>query len=185
MQLAGAYRLEVAPEVVWAALNDPEVLARALPGCERLTRTAPDAFAATVTLRIGPVKASFTGNVTLSELDPPHGYRISGEGTGGAAGFASGSARVRLAEDQGATQLSYTAEAKVGGKLAQLGGRLIEATANKLAEEFFRNLAQQIAGPTAAPEPLPAARPPRVKLVTAIILVAIAVLLAIVARTVF
>ena len=129
MEMTGEYRIPASREQVWAALNDPEILKASIPGCESLERTGENGFTAAVVAKVGPVRARFTGAVTLQDLDPPNGYTISGEGKGGAAGFAKGDARVRLAEDGGATLLSYEVTANVGGKLAQLGSRLIDGTA--------------------------------------------------------
>lgn len=131
--------------MVWAALNDPAVLKASIPGCESLEMTSPTAMTAKVTLKVGPVKATFGGNVTLSEIDAPNGYRISGEGSGGVAGFAKGGATVKLEEDgPDATILTYAVEAQIGGKLAQLGSRLIDSTAKKLAGEFFERFAAAV-----------------------------------------
>ncbi len=150
MDMTGEYRIPASRDKVWAALNDPETLKASLPGCETLERTAEGDFAATVTAKVGPVRAKFKGQVTLSDLNPPESYKISGEGKGGAAGFAKGGAEVKLAEDgPEATVLTYTAKADVGGKLAQLGSRLIDATAKKMADEFFENFRRQL---TPAPE---------------------------------
>jgi carbon monoxide dehydrogenase subunit G len=161
MDMTGEYRIPASRDKVWAALNDPETLKASLPGCETLERTADGDFAATVTAKVGPVRAKFKGQVTLSDLNPPESYKISGEGKGGAAGFAKGGAEVRLAEDgPEATVLSYTAQADVGGKLAQLGSRLIDATAKKMADEFFSNFRQQLTpAPAPGPEAPPAAEP--------------------------
>lgn len=162
MNLSGSVRLDATRESVWTALNDPEVLRRAIPGCDSLNRLSPSEFTAQVTARIGPAKASFSGSVVLSEIDPPHSYTISGEGSGGSAGFAKGSAKVRLAAEGEATVLSYSVTANVGGKLAQIGGRLIEAAAQKLALEFFNNLRAIVtpkAVAAAAPAPLPGTGP--------------------------
>jgi carbon monoxide dehydrogenase subunit G len=138
MDMTGEERIEASREAVWAALNDVEVLKRCIPGCESLERQSDTEMSAKVKLTVGPVSARFAGKVTLSEIDPPSGYRISGEGSGGAAGYAKGSALVQLADDgNGGTLLKYEARADVGGKLAQLGGRLIDATARKMAGEFF------------------------------------------------
>ena len=129
MDLTGDYRIPAPRETVWAALNDPEVLRACIPGCEELNKTSDTELVAKVVAKIGPVKAAFGGKVTLSDLDPPNGYTITGEGQGGAAGFAKGGAKVRLeAVDGGAaTVLYYAADAQIGGKIAQLGGRLIAA----------------------------------------------------------
>ena len=127
MQMSDVQRVPAPREAVWAALNDPAILQRCIPGCQSLEMTSPAEMKATVVVKVGPVKASFAGKVTLSDLDPPNSYRISGDGSGGVAGFAKGGASVKL-EPVGddATDLHYTVDAQVGGKLAQLGGRLIE-----------------------------------------------------------
>jgi carbon monoxide dehydrogenase subunit G len=158
MDMTGTQRIEARRAVVWVALNDPEVLRQCIPGCESLEKVSDTEMTAKVTLKIGPVKASFSGKVTLSDIDPPHGYTITGEGSGGAAGFAKGSAKVRLQEDGNATILSYDAKADIGGKLAQLGGRLIEGTAKKLAAEFFEKFSHVVA-PAAPPVTVAAASP--------------------------
>lgn len=144
MDMTGAQRIEASRASVWAALNDPDVLKQCIPGCDSLEKVSDTEMIAKVTLKIGPVKASFSGKVTLSDIDPPNGYTITGEGSGGTAGFAKGSAKVRLQEDGNATFLSYDAKADIGGKLAQLGGRLIEGTAKKLAAEFFEKFSQTV-----------------------------------------
>jgi uncharacterized protein len=156
MDMTGEYRIPAPREKVWAALNDPETLRASLPGCESLEKVSATQFVATVVAKVGPVKAKFNGNVELSNLNPPESYTIAGEGKGGAAGFAKGSADVRLAEEAAeVTVLAYTARADVGGKLAQLGSRLIDGTARKMADEFFENFRRQLTPPTA--EPLPEA----------------------------
>jgi carbon monoxide dehydrogenase subunit G len=148
MDMTGEYRIPAPRAKVWAALNDAETLKASLPGCESLEKTGDNQFAATVIAKVGPVKAKFNGNVALSNLNPPESYTIAGEGKGGAAGFAKGGADVRLTEDGAETTvLSYTAKADVGGKLAQLGSRLIDGTAKKMADEFFTNFVKQVAGP--------------------------------------
>jgi uncharacterized protein len=139
MDMSGEYVIAAPRETVWAALNDAEVLKACIPGCDELTKTSDTTMEAKVTQKIGPVKARFAGAVELVNIDAPAGYTIRGEGKGGVAGFAKGSADVSLTEDPGGTKLSYTAHAEVGGKLAQLGGRLINATAKKLADQFFQN----------------------------------------------
>jgi carbon monoxide dehydrogenase subunit G len=128
-------------------LNDPAVLRDCIPGCEALDGSPEQGFSARVTTKIGPVKATFNGAVTLSNLSPPASYTISGEGKGGVAGFAKGGADVHLAEDGGATVLTYAANAQVGGKLAQLGSRLIDSTAKKLADQFFSCFAERAGAP--------------------------------------
>jgi uncharacterized protein len=137
MDITGQYRIGAPREVVWGALNDADVLRRCIPGCKELEKRSDQEFAAKVTLKIGPMSVNFTGMVTLEDLNPPAGYTIVGQGQGGAAGFAKGRAKVDLAEDGAETVLSYTAKAEVGGKLATLGSRLIQATSKKLADEFF------------------------------------------------
>lgn len=147
MQMNDSERIAAPVDVVWAALNDPEILKQCIPGCQSLEMTSPTEMTATVVLKVGPVKTSFNGKVTLSDIDPPNGYRITGEGSGGVAGFAKGGAQVRLEpEGTDATILHYEAEAQIGGKLAQLGGRLIDATAKKLAGEFFTTFGKLVGG---------------------------------------
>ncbi|MCB1421857.1 MAG: carbon monoxide dehydrogenase subunit G [Nitratireductor sp.] len=138
MKMSGEQRIEASVERVWEALNDPDVLKASIPGCDSLEKKSDTELAATVTLKIGPVKAKFNGEVELKDLNPPHSYTIVGEGKGGIAGFAKGGADVSLAEDGDATILTYTAKADVGGKIAQLGSRLIDSTSKKLAGEFFK-----------------------------------------------
>jgi uncharacterized protein len=144
MNMEGVQRIEAPREVVWAALNSPEVLKICIPGCESITQLSATEFQATVTVKVGTIKASFDGKVKLSDLDPPVGYTISGTGSGGAAGFASGTAKVRLEDQGGATVLTYGVEAAVGGKLA-LGARLLDSTAKKLAGVFFERLGEAVA----------------------------------------
>ena len=148
MDMNGSQRIEASREVVYAALNDPEVLKQCVPGCESIEKVSDTELVAKVVLRIGPVKASFGGNIHLADLDPPNGYSISGEGSGGIAGHAKGGAKVRLEADGEATILHYNVEAQVGGKIAQLGSRLIDATAKKLAGDFFAKFGE-IVGPQA------------------------------------
>lgn len=146
MQMIGEYRILAPRQTVWDALNDPDVLKQCIPGCEELTRTEEGGFAAKVTAKVGPVRAKFAGKVELSDIDPPNGYTISGQGTGGAAGFAKGGAKVSLIEDGADTILNYTVDALVGGKLAQIGSRLIDATAKKMADDFFSKFAELVGG---------------------------------------
>ncbi len=146
----GSVDLPADRETVWAKLNDPEVLKAAIPGCQELQKTSDTSFAAVVSLKIGPVKATFRGKVTLDDLDPPNGYTINGEGEGGVAGFAKGGAKVGLAPSELGTLLSYDVNAQIGGKLAQLGGRLINGVAKKLADEFFANFAKAVSPDSAA-----------------------------------
>lgn len=148
MQINDSQRIPASREKVWAALNDPEILSQCIPGCQSLEQTAPNQMTATVVFKVGPVKATYCGKVTLSDLDPPNGYRIAGEGSGGVAGFAKGGASVRLeSENPDVTVLRYNVEAQIGGKLAQLGARLIDSTARKLAGEFFESFAVIVGGP--------------------------------------
>jgi carbon monoxide dehydrogenase subunit G len=146
MEMKGQYTIPVTRAMVWAALNDIDVLKAAIPGCDSMTRLSDTEIEAVVTAKVGPVKASFKGHVMLSDLDPPNGYSIRGEGKGGVAGFAKGGAKVRLSDVAEGTLLSYEVDAAVGGKLAQLGGRLIDSTAKKLADEFFESFSKLAAG---------------------------------------
>ena len=149
MDMSGSHRIEASREAVWAALNDPDILRQCIPGCEEVVRQSDTEMTAKVVAKVGPVSAKFAGKVTLSDLDPPNGYTITGEGSGGAAGFGKGGATVALSDDGGATLLTYTAKAQVGGKLAQIGSRLVDATARKMAEEFFARFTK-IVGPAPA-----------------------------------
>src|ERR1700761_2706361 len=136
MQMNDSQRIPASKQKVWAALNNPEILKQCIPGCESLEMANPNEMTATVVLKVGPVKATFGGKVTLSDLDPPNSYRITGEGSGGIAGFAKGGATVRLeSESAEVTILHYQVDAQIGGKLAQLGGRLIDSTAKEIAGE--------------------------------------------------
>ena len=156
MEQTGEHRIAAPQAQVWDALNDPAVLKRCIDGCEELTRTGDNAYHAVVRARLGPVNATFAGDVTLSDLDPPNGYTLAVSAKGGAAGFASGTARVTLAADGEGTLLAYAAEGKVGGKLAQIGQRLIDAAARKTADDFFEAFARELAppgDPAAAPPP--------------------------------
>lgn len=146
MDMTGEYRIPASREAVWKALNDIDVLKQCIPGCDEIEKKSDTEFSAKVTAKVGPVKAKFGGNVTMSDLDPPNGYTISGEGAGGAAGFAKGGAKVALTEDGGETVLSYTVNATVGGKLAQIGSRLIDSTAKKMANQFFAKFAEVVGG---------------------------------------
>lgn len=146
MDLVGEYRILAGRGAVWAALNDADVLRRCIPGCEELEKVSEREMTATVVAKIGPVKATFKGAVTLENLNPPESYTIVGEGKGGVAGFAKGAADVSLAEDGAETVLSYTVKAQVGGKLAQLGSRLIVSTSRKMADEFFGKFKEIVEG---------------------------------------
>jgi hypothetical protein len=143
--MSGEYVVSAPRERVWAALNDPEVLRRSIDGCESLDRLSDTSFAAKVVARIGPVKAPLGGKLTLGDLDPPNGYTISGEGGGGGIGMAKGAARVTLVDQGGATRLRYTVAAEVSGKLAQIGSRLIDGAARKMADDFFSRFAAIVA----------------------------------------
>jgi len=144
MQMSGEELINATKEEVWAALNDPEILQKSIPGCETVEKESDTAFAATVKVKIGPVKATFKGNVSLSNIDAPNGYTITGEGKGGAAGFGKGGADISLKEADNGTLLSYDVNASVGGKMAQIGSRLIDGTAKKLAGEFFSNFSELV-----------------------------------------
>ena len=150
MDMTGEYRIAAPRAVVWDALNDVDVLKACIPGCEDLVRTGEYTLEAKVVQKIGPVKARFEGRVELQNVNPPESYTLHGEGTGGVAGFAKGAADVVLAEDGGETVLTYTARAEVGGKLAQLGSRLINSTAKKIAGKFFDNFHDHLTQDTPA-----------------------------------
>ena len=150
MEFKGSYIISAPAQRVWDAINDPAVLKICIPGCEQIEKTSPTDFVATAKLKIGPVSATFKGKVTLSDLDPPHHCRLAGEGTGGVAGFAKGGADVTLSPQGESTVLTYTATASVGGKLAQIGQRLIDGAAKQIADDFFKRFAAAL-----APEPLP------------------------------
>ena len=146
MEMESQQRIPAQREVVWAALNDTAVLQAAMPGCESFERVEENQFTAQVTTKVGPVKARFKFKVNLTDIDPPAGYTIQGEGQGGVAGFAKGAASVQLSEIEQDTILAYQVKASVGGKLAQLGARLIDGTAKKLADEFFNNFIEIVSG---------------------------------------
>ena len=147
MTMNGEYQLPAPRETVWEKLNDAATLKACIPGCEELDKVSDTEFQAVAVTKIGPVKAKFKGKVTLSDIDPPNGYKISGQGDGGVAGFASGGATVKLEPKDGGTLLSYAVEAQIGGKLAQLGQRLVNGVAKKLADEFFQNFAAAVNPP--------------------------------------
>jgi carbon monoxide dehydrogenase subunit G len=147
MEIKGVYKIAASREKVFAALNDQAVLKACIPGCETLDKLSDTEMTAKVRLRIGPVSAAFTGKVTLSDIDPPNGYKISGEGQGGVAGFAKGGAVVKLTEEGSDTVLAYDVDAQVGGKIAQVGARLIAGTAKKLADQFFGKFAESVGAP--------------------------------------
>ena len=157
MEMSGEFRIPATVDTVWAALNDPEILQRSVPGCHSITKLSDTEMEGAVTATVGPVKATFKGSVVLSEVRPPHSYTLTGQGKGGAAGFAKGVAKVALTEEGGMTVLRYSVQASVGGKLAQLGQRLIDGTAKKLSEEFFGNFSAILGGAPALAEPAPEA----------------------------
>jgi uncharacterized protein len=147
MDMNGEYRISAPRSRVWEALNDPEILKQCIPGCEEIEKQSDTEMTAKVVAKVGPVKAKFAGKVTLSDIDAPNGYTITGEGSGGAAGFGKGGAKVNLVEDGPDTVLSYTAHAQVGGKLAQIGSRLIDGAARKMADDFFAKFTQVVGQP--------------------------------------
>lgn len=161
MQLSGQQHIPAPRQQVWESLNDPRILEASIPGCQSVEKLSDDLFAATVVARVGPITATFKGLVTLSEVDPPAGYVITGEGQGGVAGFGKGGARVRLADDGGATVLHYEATGQLGGKLAQVGSRLVDAAAAAMAKEFFERFNRNVSAlAAAAPPPRAPAEPP-------------------------
>ena len=164
MDMTGERRIPAPREIVWQALNDPEVLKASIPGCESLEKLSDTAMKAIAAVRIGPISARFNGTVQLTDIDAPNGYTINGEGQGGVAGFAKGGAKVRLDDDSGGTLLGYDVHAQVGGKLAQLGARLIDASAKQMADAFFDRFSAAVAPPppVAAPVGAGPAEPRRV-----------------------
>ena len=160
MDINGEQRIPAPQKTVWDALNDPEALKASIPGCESVEKVSDTQFTARVTMAVGPVKAKFNGDVTLSDIDAPNGYTITGKGSGGAAGFGKGSAKVSLVPDGDGTLLRYAANASVGGKLAQIGQRLVDSAAKKMAEEFFTNFTTYLTAKGAvAPAPAAVAAP--------------------------
>src|SRR3954465_651992 len=155
MEMSGEQRIPLSQQRVWEALNDPEILKACIPGCERIERVTDNEYKVAMTAAVGPVKAKFTGKLMLGDLDPPHAYSLAFEGSGGAAGFGKGSAQVRLAPDGDGTLLTYKATASVGGKLAQIGSRLIDGVARKMADDFFTRFNKVVAPAeqSSAPEP--------------------------------
>jgi carbon monoxide dehydrogenase subunit G len=167
MELTNTRIVPAPPSAVWAALNDPAVLKECLPGCESLERAGDNAFQAVMATRVGPVSARFTGRVTMSDIDPPNAYTLHFEGQGGAAGFARGEARITLApEGERQTSLHYAAKAQVGGKLAQIGSRLVDGAAAKMTDDFFTRFVERVGAPAgsapaaAASVPAAARAPP-------------------------
>ncbi len=153
MEMTGERLIGASKQAVWDALNDPAILQASIPGCDSVEKTSDTDMKATAAVKIGPISARFAGKMTLTDLDPPHGYTISGEGQGGVAGFAKGSARVHLEDaEAGGTRMTYAVNAQVGGKIAQLGARLIDATAKNMADQFFERFAAQLEPQSAAQE---------------------------------
>ena len=163
MQMTGEQRIDAPIAVVWRGLNDPETLKACIPGCQSLEVIAENRFRASATIKVGPISARFGGEVELSDLDPPHSYRITGEGSGGVAGAAKGGARVTLEPQGQSTLLRYEVDAEVQGRLAQLGGKLIDATAKQLAGVFFSRFSETVSDPSFGEvgESAPAAAQPR------------------------
>jgi carbon monoxide dehydrogenase subunit G len=159
MDMTGEFRIPAPRQRVWEGLNDPQILKECIPGCQTIEKLSDTEFTAKVLAQVGPVKANFAGKVTLADLDPPQSYTIAGEGSGGVAGFAKGSAKVNLAEDGGITVLNYAVRAHVGGKLAQIGSRLIDSVARKMAETFFTRFVAAVAPEAAVPAAPEAAAP--------------------------
>jgi len=152
MDMTGERRIAAPRQAVWQALNDPDVLKASIPGCESLEKLSDTEMKATAGVRIGPISARFTGNVHLTDIDQPNGYAIGGEGQGGVAGFAKGGAKVRLEDDGSGTLLRYEVHAQVGGKIAQLGARLIDASAKQMADAFFDRFSARVAPPAVSPQ---------------------------------
>ncbi len=160
MDMTGERRIPAPRQVVWQALNDPDVLKLSIPGCDSLEKLTDTTMKASAAVKIGPISARFAGTVQLSDIDAPNGYTISGEGQGGAAGFAKGAAKVRLSDDAAGTLLQYEVHAQVGGKIAQLGARLIDASAKQMADAFFDRFSARVAPAQAAERALAPAAPP-------------------------
>jgi uncharacterized protein len=150
MEMKGEQLIAASQDATWKALNDPQVLKECVPGCESIEAIGADEYQVLMVARVGPVSAKFKGKLTLSDIKPPDSYSIAFEGQGGAAGFAKGGASVRLAEESGMTRLSYDVKANVGGKLAQIGSRLVDSAARKVADDFFRNFNEKLTAAQAA-----------------------------------
>jgi len=186
MEMQSSRNVPAPVPTVWAALNDPAVLKDCIPGCETIEPDGENAYRIAMATRIGPVAAKFSGRMQLADIDPPTGYTLSFEGQGGAAGFAKGNAKVALApaENGSATTLSYTVNAQVGGKIAQIGSRLVDGAAQKLADDFFARFSDKVAAATAAAGPVPTSvtsEPPAVAKTPWVRYLAIAVLIGIIA----
>jgi carbon monoxide dehydrogenase subunit G len=149
MEMTGEQLIPVPQDVVWRGLNDPEILKRCIAGCESIDKVSDNEYRIAMTAAVGPVKAKFTGKLLLQDLNPPNSYSIAFEGSGGAAGFGKGGAQVNLTPEGGATRLAYSAKATVGGKLAQIGSRLVDGVARKMADDFFVKFNAVVAGPAA------------------------------------
>lgn len=162
MDMKGEFRVPLPQNVVWRALNDPEVLKVSIPGCDELIRESDTSFKGKISAAVGPVRAKFAGTATLSDIDAPNGYTLTGNGSGGAAGMVKGGAKVRLVPEGNETLLQYEANAQVAGKLAQIGARLVDMAAKKMADDFFGNFVAQLqagqsaSAPASTPEPEPA-----------------------------
>jgi len=154
MEMTGSRTVSASVDATWAALNDPETLKACIPGCESIERASDTELRVAMTARVGPVSAKFSGRIVLADLVPPTSYTLSFEGQGGAAGFARGEARVALAPEQDGTRIDYVAKAQVGGKLAQIGSRLVDAAAAKVADDFFSCFAERVGGESAAVSPV-------------------------------
>jgi carbon monoxide dehydrogenase subunit G len=166
MEMTGEYRIPAPRQRVWEALNDPAILKACIPGCRQLEKVSDTDFTAIVATKVGPVSATFRGSVNLSDLDPPNGYTLTGQGQGGAAGFARMGARVSLKQESDDTLLAYAAQADIGGKLASVGSRLVQTVARKNADDFFSAFARHLGG-TGVQEPGPAISPAGVAAVPA------------------
>lgn len=150
MEMTGSQSIALPQQRVWEALNDPEVLKACIPGCDSVEKLSDTEYKLAMTAAVGPVKARFNGKLLLSDVNPPHSYTLAFEGSGGAAGFGKGSSQVKLSPEGAGTRLDYTAKATVGGKLAQVGSRLIDGVARKMAEDFFARFNETVAPPAAA-----------------------------------
>jgi hypothetical protein len=177
MQMTGSRTVPASVEATWAALNDPETLKSCIAGCESVERVSATEFRVAMTARVGPVSAKFSGRILLADLVPPTSYRLTFEGQGGAAGFARGEAKVALAPEQAGTRIDYTASGQVGGKLAQIGSRLVDAAAAKVADDFFARFVERLGGGAAAPA---GPRPPALRALWWRLALALAIIAAIV-----
>lgn len=156
MDMQGTRQLAVPQQQAWEALNDPEMLKRCLPGCEKFESTGEGQYTVTMAVKVGPVSAKFNGKVTLSDIQPPESYKLAFEGQGGVAGFGKGASTVSLVPNDAGCELGYTVQAQVGGKIAQLGQRLIDSAAKSIADDFFKRFDQELSGPAAGADEAPA-----------------------------